>query len=99
MVNNRADLLRRFLRGWFKTVAFMKANKDFVVQSESKTISVRPSIAAKIYDAQMGSFSTDGAWDIESIDVIRKSLKDLGILDKVPEAKELYSDKFVPVKF
>jgi NitT/TauT family transport system substrate-binding protein len=99
MVNNRADLLRRFLRGWFKTVAFMKANKDFVVQSESKTISVRPSIAAKIYDAQMASFSTDGAWDLESIDVIRKSLKDLGIRDTVPEAKELYSDKFVPVKF
>ena len=31
MVDKRPDLLRRFLRGWFKTVAFMKANKDFVV--------------------------------------------------------------------
>ena len=34
-----------------------------------------------------------------AIDVIRKSLKDLGILDFIPEAKTIYNDKFVPVKF
>ncbi len=35
----------------------------------------------------------------QSIDVIRNSLKDLGILDFIPEAKVIYNDKFVPVKF
>ena len=54
MIDKRPDLLRRFLRGWFKTIAFMKANKDFVVASEARTIDVKPSIAAKIYDAQIG---------------------------------------------
>ena len=34
-----------------------------------------------------------------AIDVIRSSLKDLGILNFVPEAKTIYNDKFVPVKF
>ena len=38
MIDKRPDLLRRFLRGWFKTIAFMKANKDFVVASEARTI-------------------------------------------------------------
>ena len=33
------------------------------------------------------------------IHVIRNSLKELGILDTVPEAKNIYNDKFVPVKF
>ena len=99
MVDGKADLLRRFLRGWFKTVAFMKGNKDFTVKSEMKTVDVRESIAAKIYDTQIGSFSTDGAWDAASIDVIRNSLKELGILDFVPDAKTIYNDKFVPVKF
>src|SRR5437870_4758674 len=47
LIEKRPDLLRRFLRGWFKTIAFMKANKDFVVASESKTIEVKPGIAAK----------------------------------------------------
>jgi NitT/TauT family transport system substrate-binding protein len=99
MIEKRPDLLRRFLRGWFKTVAFMKANKDFVVRSEAKTIEVKPSIAAKIYDAQIAGFSGDGGWSPAAIDVIRHSLKELGILPSVPEAKTIYNDAFVPVTF
>jgi len=40
------------------------------VKSESKTIDVRESVVSKIYDTQIGSFSTDGAWDPAAIDVI-----------------------------
>jgi ABC-type nitrate/sulfonate/bicarbonate transport system substrate-binding protein len=99
VVNNRPDLLRRFLRGWFKTVAFMKTNKEFVVKVSSKVVDVKPSVASKIYDAQIGGFSPDGAWNPAAIDVIRHSLKELGILATVPEAKAIYNDQFVPVKF
>jgi ABC-type nitrate/sulfonate/bicarbonate transport system substrate-binding protein len=99
MIEKRPELLRRFLRGWFKTVAFMKANKDFVVASEARTIEVKPSIAAKIYDAQMAGFSSDGAWSAAAIDVIRHSLKELGILNTIPDAKTIYNDAFVPVKY
>jgi ABC-type nitrate/sulfonate/bicarbonate transport system substrate-binding protein len=97
MIEKRPELLRRVLRGWFKTVAFMKANKDFTVKSGAKVVQVRESIAAKVYDTQMAYFSTDGAWDPVAIDVIRNSLKELGILDFIPEAKVIYNDKFVPV--
>jgi len=99
MIEKRPELLKRFLRGWFKTIAFMRANKDFTVKSEAKTVDVRESVASRIYDTQIGSFSSDGAWDPVAIDVIRNSLKELGILDTVPEAKTIYNDKFVPVKF
>jgi ABC-type nitrate/sulfonate/bicarbonate transport system substrate-binding protein len=98
MIERRPELLRRFLRGWFRTIAFMRANKDFVVQSEAKTIDVNPAIAARIYDAQVGGFSTDGTFNPVAIEVIRHSLKELGILNAVPEAKTIYNDKFVPVK-
>jgi NitT/TauT family transport system substrate-binding protein len=99
MVDKRPELLRRFLRGWFKTIAFMKANRDFTVKSEARTIDVRQSVVEKIYNAQMDGFSLDGAWDPEAIDVIRSSLKELGILPAIPDAKALYTDKFVPVRF
>ena len=69
------------------------------IRDRSKTVDVRESVVSKIYDTQIGSFSTDGAWDPAAIDVIRNSLKDLGILDTVPAAKTIYNDKFVPVKF
>src|SRR5712692_9357260 len=99
MIERRPQLLARFLRGWFRTIAFMRANKDFVVQSEARTIAVKPAIAAKIYDAQIDGFSADGAFSPAAIDVIRHSLKELGILGAVPEAKAIYNDQFVPVRF
>jgi NitT/TauT family transport system substrate-binding protein len=99
MIDKRPDLLRRFLRGWFKTVAFMRANKAAAVKSGAKVVEVRESIVSKVYDTQIGAFSADGAWDPQSIDVIRLSLKDLGILDFIPDAKVIHNDKFVPVKF
>ena len=99
MITKRPELLQRFLRGWFKTVAFMKANKDFTVKSSAKVVQVRESIVSKVYDSQIGGFSTDGAWDMTSLDVIRHSLKDLEILDFVPDARTIHNDKFVPVKF
>jgi NitT/TauT family transport system substrate-binding protein len=99
MINKRPQVLTRFLRGWFKTIAFMKANKEFTVRVGAKTIGVRESVVSKVYDTQIGSFSADGAWDPIAIDTIRKSLKDLEIIDFVPEARTIYNDKFVPVKF
>jgi len=98
MIEKRPDVLQRFLRGWFKTIAFMRANKDFTVKSEAKTIDVRESVVSKIYDTQIGGFSSDGAWDPVSVDAILNSLKDLHILETVPDARSIYNDKFVPVK-
>jgi hypothetical protein len=54
---------------------------------------------SKIYDAQIAAFTADGAWGPEAIDVIRASLKELGTLPTVPDAKAIYNDKFVPVRF
>ena len=58
MIAKRPELLRRFLRGWFRTIAFMQANKDFVVQTAGRTIEVKPGIPAKIYDALGTTTST-----------------------------------------
>jgi NitT/TauT family transport system substrate-binding protein len=99
MIAHRPEVLRRFLRGWFKTVAFMRANRDFTIKSTQRTLDVRQGIIEKIYDAQIGGFSADGAWDPEAIDVIRASLKDVGTLPTIPDAKALYNDTFVPVRF
>jgi len=99
IIAKRPEVLRRFLRGWFKTIAFMRANKDFTVRSEAKTLAISPGVVARIYDAQMPSFSADGAWDPKAIEVIRQSLKELGILPELPAAKDLYTDQFVPVTF
>jgi hypothetical protein len=42
--------------------------------------------------------SSDGAWDPASVEAVAKSLKELGIMDTVPDPKTIYNAKFVPVK-
>jgi hypothetical protein len=46
----------------------------------------------------MQMLSMDGAFNPQAIEIIRHSLKDLDILDRVPEASELFQPGFAPVK-
>jgi NitT/TauT family transport system substrate-binding protein len=100
LVQNNPDLVQRFVRAWFKSVAYMRANKEVGIKIAAKTIDMSESSVSRAYDLEIGKMlSTDGAFNPKAIEVIRGSLVELGILDKVPDAKDLYTDKFVPVKF
>ena len=55
--------MRAFLQGWFETIAYMKAHKDKSVEISAKVIDVSPAVAFRVYDEQIGGFSTDGAFD------------------------------------
>ena len=76
----------------------MRENRDETVKIVAATMRLPPSIVDRSYDYEMQMLSADGSFDPQAIDVIRHSLKDLGILDRVPEANELFLPGFVPVK-
>jgi NitT/TauT family transport system substrate-binding protein len=100
LVRDNPDLVQRFVRGWFKSVAYMRAHKEFGVKIAAKTLDMSESAVSRAYDLEIGTMlSGDGAFNPKAIEIIRGSLVELGILDKVPEAKDLYTDRFVPVKF
>ena len=98
-IETNPDLVKRFLRGLFKTVARMKQDKALAVRVGADVMKVRPSVVEKTYKATMDMLSDDGHWDQASIEVIRRSLVELKILDKEPDPKLMYTDKFVPVRF
>lgn len=100
MVEKKPDQLRRFLKGWFETVRYMKnpANREASVKSIAHTLSISEEVAGKAFDIDVKALSDDGAFDPKAVDVIRNTLPDFGVLDSVPAAKDLYTDKFVPVK-
>jgi NitT/TauT family transport system substrate-binding protein len=95
----KPEVLKRFLQGWFKTIAYMKANKEATVKIVAKAMGIDEEIAGKAYDSDMRMLSDDGAFNPAAIEVIRNSLPQLGLLPSVPDAKALYNDSFVPVKF
>jgi ABC-type nitrate/sulfonate/bicarbonate transport system substrate-binding protein len=98
MIAKNPDVLARFLKGWFKTVAYMRSHKAETVKAAAPVLGESEEVVGKLYDAAMPGMSANGSWDIASIEAVRKSLVDLGIADTEPPIDSMYTSKFVPVK-
>jgi len=98
LIKNNPDLVKRFLHAWFTTAKFMKDNREETVKIIAATMSLPVSVVDKSYDYEMQMLSMDGAFNPKAIETIRKSLKDLEILDRIPDANELFLPGFAPVK-
>ncbi len=98
LIEKHPELVRGFLQGWFGTIAYMKTHKQQSVEISAKVINVTPEIAARAYDEQMPGFSTDGTFDPQAIEVLKKSFIQMGLLKQVPADNVLFATQFVPVK-
>ena len=96
MMEKRPEVLRRYLRGWFDTIAFVRANKDEAVRLIAKTTGLSPEVTARSYDLQISMYSTDGRFDREAVRVVKQSLIDMGQLDAMPPDDKLFTEKFLP---
>ena len=98
LIAKNPDTVRAFLAGWFETIAFMKANKERSVEISAKVINITPAVAARVYDEQIGGFSTDGIFDPQGVATLRKSFSEMDLLKDVPPDNVLFTTQFVPVK-
>jgi len=90
--------VRRFLKGWFTTAAFMRDHRAKTVKAIAATMKLSEKVVNETYPIEIGMMSFDGQFDPQALEVIRHSLKDLQILDFVPETSKLYAPGFTPVK-
>ena len=98
VIAERPQAVRAFLKGWFNTIAYMKANKDKTVEITSKVIKLSPSVVSRAYDEQIGIFSMDGTFDPKAVAVLKKSFIEMGLLKEMPDDKALFTTQFLPVK-
>jgi NitT/TauT family transport system substrate-binding protein len=98
LIANNPDLVKRFLQGFFESAAYMKAHPEFGIKNAAKVLNMSETAVARGYPNEMRMLSDDGAFDPAAVEAIRHSLVDLGIVETMPEARSMYSDRFVPVK-
>ena len=98
VIAKRPEAVRAFLKGWFETIAFMKANKDKTVEITSKVINLSPAVISRAYDEQIGIFSTDGTFDPKAVAALKKSFIEMGLLKEIPDDKVMFTTQFVPVE-
>ena len=98
VIEKRPEVVRAFLRGWFDTIAFMKANKDKTVEITSKVLNLSPTVISRAYDEQIGIFTADGTFDPKAVAVLKQSFIEMGLLKEIPEDKVMFTTQFLPVK-
>ena len=98
VLKTNPDLVNRFLIGWFKTIDWMKVNKERTVQISSKVLNLDPAVISRTYDSEMAIFSNDGVFDPKAMAVLKKSFIDMKILEAEPQDGQLIDARFLPVK-
>ncbi|HUZ75913.1 MAG TPA: ABC transporter substrate-binding protein [Stellaceae bacterium] len=96
MMQHHPDQVRGFLRGWFDTIAFMKTHKAETIRMTQKDTHLPDAIAARIYDAEMPTFFSDGHFDRKKLAAVKQSLVDLGLVKKMPPDSKLITEAYLP---
>jgi NitT/TauT family transport system substrate-binding protein len=97
LVAQKPDTVERFLKGFFATIAWMKANRDETIKLSSQTMHMSEAVMSKTYDDEIAMMSDDGAFDPQAIDVLKDSYVELGALPTKPATDQLITTQFTPV--
>jgi NitT/TauT family transport system substrate-binding protein len=96
MIHQNPEAVRRFLRGWFDTITFMRAHKAETVEVSRARTHFSQTVEDQEYDLVMPMFSDDGKFSPSALNVIAQSFVDLKILDAKPDLTTYYTEEFLP---
>jgi NitT/TauT family transport system substrate-binding protein len=96
IIQKNPDAVRRFLAGWFETIAYMRQHKDETVKIAAPIVGASPDIIARTYDEVMPMYSADGKFSRKALDGMSQSFVDLGLLPTPPDMSQLYTERFLP---
>ena len=97
LTESNPDAVRRFLAGWFETIAFMHANRPRTLEITQSVLHLSPDITARLYDEVMPAFfSSDGRFNPRALATLQRSFVEMGMLPTAPDMAPLVTEKFLP---
>jgi ABC-type nitrate/sulfonate/bicarbonate transport system substrate-binding protein len=96
MVQKNPNAVRRFLKGWFDTIGFMRANKDETVRASRERTNFSLAVEQRQYDLVMPMFSASGRFEARALATIQRSFVDLHLLDKELDLTKYCTEQFLP---
>ena len=98
IIADNPDLVNRFLKGFFATIAFEKANKAKTTEIAMQVLHQSKAVMDRTYDYEISMFEDDGHFDPAAVEVIKDSFVGMHILDHKPPNDQLFTTQFLPVK-
>jgi NitT/TauT family transport system substrate-binding protein len=98
LAEKNPDAVRRFLKGWFDTIAFMRQSKDETVRASRERTNFSIEVEEKQYDLVMPMFSGTGRFEPGALATIQRSFVDLRLIDKEPDLTKYCTEQFLPAR-
>src|SRR6266511_1874217 len=95
-IATRPEALRKFLAGWFETIAFMRKEKAKTIEIACHVMGTDEPTTARIYDAMMPMFNDDGRFKPKALAVLSRSYVDMKTLPGEPDMRKLINESFLP---
>ncbi|HEY6254213.1 MAG TPA: ABC transporter substrate-binding protein [Xanthobacteraceae bacterium] len=92
------DRIRRFLAGWYETIAYMGTHKDESIKVALPIVDLPGDLAARGYEQWMEAYSRDGRFDPVALALLAKSFVEMGVLPGAPDMSKLYTEEFLPAR-
>lgn len=98
LVKDNPDLVNRFLKGFFASIAYMKAHKAETSKVAVSALRETPGVADRTWDSEISNFISDGSFDPKALDVLKHSFVEMGMMDQSPADDAIFTSQFLPVK-
>ena len=95
-LKDRPDDVRRFIRAWFASVAFMRSHKAETVAVSRALNHYDEAVADKEYDTVMPMFLKSGRFDPKALAALKSSFVEMGLLKEPPDMSKLYTEAYLP---
>jgi len=96
LVKEHPDQVRRFLKGWYETIAFMRANRDDSLRVVRGVTGFDEDVEEHEFDTVMPMFSADGSFDKKALGVLSRSLVETGMLEHEADLTKYYTEEYLP---
>ncbi len=98
LVRDKPEVVERFLKGFFGTIAFMKTHKNETDAVGMRVLELSGPVMSRVYDYEISMFLDDGQFDQQALETLKDSFVGMGTLTERPQNDQLFTTRFVPVK-
>lgn len=96
LIAEKPDVVKAFLAGWFESIRFMRSHKAETVKIAAEVTEKDPEITGRVYDELMPMFSDDGKFDPKALQLLSRSLVELGIVKTEVDLTKFIDESYLP---
>jgi len=99
LIEEKPDLVRAFLEGWYEAQAYMQANKQYTVDLFERKMDTSKDIGSRVWDFDAKRLAADGVFSDKALMAAAQSLVDTEVIKEVPPLEKWVDKRFLPVRW